>query len=151
MRQTVRFTPKAKLSSLPLNQAASAVVMATMSDSAPMPKTRRPVAMIHKLLVSTVMMEPRKQSTPNMSVERAQSDAVNDDSANNDREDVGEAVSRLEQADVGVGEVKLLDQQVGDWAERVVEVVIAEHGQADENQHQPAVHLAGLRTVSDRQ
>ena len=40
----VRFTPKAKLNSLPLNQRAMAVVTATMSDSAPRPKTRRPAA-----------------------------------------------------------------------------------------------------------
>ena len=44
MRATRRFTPKANPSSLPLNHFASAVVTATISDSAPRPRTKRPAS-----------------------------------------------------------------------------------------------------------
>jgi hypothetical protein len=44
-RAMVRLMPNAKLSSLPLNHLASAVVTATMSGSAPTPSRNRPAAM----------------------------------------------------------------------------------------------------------
>ncbi len=44
-REMVRLSPNARLSSLPLNQRAIAVVTATISDSAPRPNSRRPAAM----------------------------------------------------------------------------------------------------------
>ena len=47
-RQMVRMTPKAKLSSLPLNQRASAATTATFKDSAPMPKMSRPAAITRR-------------------------------------------------------------------------------------------------------
>jgi hypothetical protein len=43
-RAMVRFRPKAKESSFPLNHRARIVVMATIMDSAPSPKIRRPAA-----------------------------------------------------------------------------------------------------------
>src|ERR1700730_14629990 len=63
-RDAVRFNPKAKLSSFPLNQRASAVTTATFSDSAPIPKISRPVAMTDKCPDMTVIAGPIKQSTP---------------------------------------------------------------------------------------
>ena len=52
-RAIVRFTPKAKQSSLPRNHFAMAVVTATMSDSAPRPNTSRPAAI-------TAIVPPRR-------------------------------------------------------------------------------------------
>ena len=56
--------PKAKLSSLPLNHFARAVVTATFSDSAPMPKMRRPAAMSQSCADATVIAGPMTQRTP---------------------------------------------------------------------------------------
>ena len=57
----VRFSPKAKLSSLPLNHLARAVVTATHRDSAPSPSTVLPATMTAKWPTSPVRMEPRRQ------------------------------------------------------------------------------------------
>ena len=46
-RAISRLTPKAKLSSLPLNYFASAVVTATISGSAPIPSTKRAASIDH--------------------------------------------------------------------------------------------------------
>ncbi len=67
-RAIVRFTPKAKLSSLPRNQRAMPTVTATISDSAPIPKISRPAAMTSNSPVAAVTAAPTKQSTPNSSV-----------------------------------------------------------------------------------
>src|SRR6478735_99329 len=80
----------------------------------------------------------------------AQANAVNDEAAYQNGKDVREAVDRLEEADVEIGETQLLFQDVSDRAKRVVGVVAAEHGQADKDQHQPAVKPAGLRTTGLR-
>ena len=91
----VRLIPNAKLSSLPLNHRAMAVVTATMSDSAPSPKIRRPATIDASTRDSTskpkmdpshdtsaarganagrsgqaVTAAPRKQIAPNSRVER---------------------------------------------------------------------------------
>src|ERR1700747_1651828 len=59
-RETVRLIPNAKLSSLPRNHFAIAVVTATMRDSAPMPNTSRPAAMTGNLPARTVKIAPIK-------------------------------------------------------------------------------------------
>ena len=66
----VRLMPNAKDSSLPRNHLAMAVVTATMSDSAPRPKTRRPAAITESLPLSAVRAAPAKQSTPKRRVAR---------------------------------------------------------------------------------
>ncbi len=63
-RAIVRLMPKAKLNSFPLNHRASAAVTATISDSAPMPKMSRPVAISQRCPDATVIAGPIKQSTP---------------------------------------------------------------------------------------
>src|SRR5438270_4463614 len=75
-----------------------------------------------------------------------QANAVNDETAYQDGKDVRETVNGLEEADVEIGETQLLLQDVSDRAKRIVRVIAAEHGQADKDQHQPAVKPAGLRT-----
>src|SRR5512136_1015904 len=52
-RAIVRLIPKAKLSSLPRNHRAMAVVTATISDSAPSPNSRRPATITARVLDST--------------------------------------------------------------------------------------------------
>src|SRR5271166_2471975 len=63
-RQIVRFMPKAKLSSLPLNHRARAAVTATFKDSAPIPKMSRPAAMIQSAPEEAVMAGPSRHKTP---------------------------------------------------------------------------------------
>ena len=67
MRVIVRLIPNAKLSSLPLNHFAMAVVTATISDSAPIPNTNRPIAITQKTGVAAVMMAPIRQMIPKSS------------------------------------------------------------------------------------
>src|SRR5271167_456565 len=69
-RQIVRLMPKAKLSSLPLNQRAKAAVTATISDSAPIPKTSRPTAISQRCPDATVIAGPIKQRTAKIIKER---------------------------------------------------------------------------------
>ena len=57
-RAIVRLTPKAKDSSLPRNHLAIAVVTATMSDSAPSPKTSRPAAITASVPLTAVSAAP---------------------------------------------------------------------------------------------
>ena len=65
----VRFIPNAKLSSLPLNHFATAVVTATIRDSAPSPKTSLPAAMGINVSLSAVMTDPRRQRRAKMNVD----------------------------------------------------------------------------------
>ena len=67
-RAISRLMPKAKLNSFPRNHLAIAVVTATMSDSAPMPKMKRPAAMKKKREVAAVRIAPIRQMTPNKRV-----------------------------------------------------------------------------------
>ena len=67
-RAIVKLTPKAKLSSLPLNHFAMAQVTETISDSAPMPKISRPVAMMASWPDAAVIAAPIRHKTPNSSV-----------------------------------------------------------------------------------
>src|SRR5580704_7687433 len=60
-REIVRLMPNAKLSSLPLNHLAKAVVTATIMDSAPSPKTVRPAIISGALPLAAVMVAPRRQ------------------------------------------------------------------------------------------
>ncbi len=69
-RAMVRLMPKAKLSSLPLNQRAMAQVTATMSDSAPRPKTRRPAAIVTRSPLAAVSAAPALHSTAKIKVAR---------------------------------------------------------------------------------
>src|SRR5438552_18935982 len=65
-RAIIRLMPKAKLSSLPRNHLATAVVTATINDSAPSPNTSRPEAITVSAGEATVMPAPTRQSTPKM-------------------------------------------------------------------------------------
>ena len=67
-RAITRLMPKAKLSSFPRNHLARAVVTETISDSAPMPKMKRPLAMTPKRGVAAVRMAPARQMVPNRRV-----------------------------------------------------------------------------------
>ena len=64
----VRLIPNANDSSLPRNHLAIAVVTATISDSAPRPKIRRPAAIGTSDPQAAVIAAPAKHSTPNSSV-----------------------------------------------------------------------------------
>ena len=81
--------PRAKLSSLPLNHFATPVVMATISDSAPMPKTKRPATIMGKAAPKAVMTAPIRQSTLKIRQRLAGADAVDQDAAEHDGEDIG--------------------------------------------------------------
>jgi hypothetical protein len=67
-RAMVRLMPKAKLSSLPLNHLASAVVTATIIDSAPNPSTVRPAIITTALPLAAVSRAPSKQSVANIAI-----------------------------------------------------------------------------------
>ena len=67
----VRLSPKAKLSSLPLNHLAMAVVTATMSGSAPTPRRKRPAAMTRKSEETAVRTPATVQTAPKSRIERA--------------------------------------------------------------------------------
>jgi hypothetical protein len=74
---------------------------------------------------------------------------VDHDPANQDQDDVGEAVDGVQQADLCVAEVKLALEQVGDRADRVVDVVVPEARERDERHGEQAYVLArgGVRWV----
>ena len=57
--------------------------------------------------------------------------AVDEDSADEYRSDGCDGVEGIEQADVLIGEMKLLLQNVGERLQRVVEIIVAEHGDAE--------------------
>lgn len=57
-RATVKFKPNAKDNSLPLNHRAITVVIATIIDSAPRPKTNLPAAIKNISPVMAVMIAP---------------------------------------------------------------------------------------------
>src|SRR6266478_1750944 len=59
-REIIRLIPNAKLSSFPRNHFATAVVTATIKDSAPRPKISRPAAMKASLPDSTVTIAPNR-------------------------------------------------------------------------------------------
>src|SRR5438045_2134879 len=64
-----RLTAKAKLSSLPLNHLASAVVTATINGSAPIPNTKRAASMVVAEPFISIMTDARKHSTLKMNRE----------------------------------------------------------------------------------
>ena len=51
---------------------------------------------------------------------------------NQDQDDIGEAVDGVEHADRGMGEAALALEEVGDGADGIVDVVVAEEGEGDE-------------------
>ena len=65
--------------------------------------------------------------------------AVHKIAADQYHDHIREAVDALKQSDIGVGETKLLAEQVGDRLNAIVDVVVAEHGHADEHEYKPAV------------
>src|ERR1700675_1337723 len=67
-RAIIRLMPKAKLNSLPRNHLATAVVTATIRDSAPKPKIKRPVAITLSCPDKTVTIDPAKHSVPKMKI-----------------------------------------------------------------------------------
>ena len=60
---------------------------------------------------------------------------IDDDAADQHHDDVREAVDGVERADLRVGEAEQPLQRVGDRADRVVGVVVAEHRDADGDEH----------------
>ena len=74
----------------------------------------------------------------------AHAKAVDEDSANEDGGDGGDGIEGIEQADVLIGEVKLLLEDVGQRLQGVVKIIVAEHGDAEPEKDQPAIELAGL-------
>src|SRR5512146_2453765 len=52
---------------------------------------------------------------------------------------IWKAVDALQQSDIGVGKAELLGKQVSDRRDAVVYVVVAKHGKADQDKHNPAV------------
>ena len=102
----VRLIPKAKLSSLPLNHFARAVVMATISGSEPRPRRKR-AASHHLRSEDTALTIPATvQIAPKRIVDFDRAEAVDDDPAEQQDDDRGDAVDRVERADVGVGEAR---------------------------------------------
>jgi hypothetical protein len=51
-----------------------------------------------------------------------------------------DAVERVQLPDILVGETEIRLEHVGDGGDRVVDVVVGEHRQADDDQYHPAVH-----------
>ncbi len=67
----VRLTPKAKLSSCPLNHFASAVVTATISGSDPIPSRKRDTSITVKSSVTAIITAATVQIEPNSTVDFA--------------------------------------------------------------------------------
>src|ERR1022692_1516364 len=67
-REIIKLIPKAKLSSLPRNHLATAVVTATISDSAPKPKIKRPLAITVRAPDKLVTTAPKKHSVPKIKI-----------------------------------------------------------------------------------
>ena len=67
-RAMLRLTPNAKPSCLPTNHCPMMTVMATIIDSAPRPKIRRPNAISSKMGDSAVMTAPIAQIVAKTSV-----------------------------------------------------------------------------------
>ena len=65
-------------------------------------------------------------------------EAINEYAADQHQENVGNAIDRIQHAQLGVGKTQLLLQCIGKRAHRIVNVVIAKHQHADECQDPPA-------------
>ena len=68
---------------------------------------------------------------------------VDDDAADEHHDDVGKAVDRVERADLRIGEAEQALQRVGHRANGIVDVVVAEHGDTQRDQHGPAPRRGG--------
>jgi hypothetical protein len=74
----------------------------------------------------------------------AHAQAVDENSADEDGGDGGDGIKGIEQADILIGEMKLLLENVSQRLQGVVKIIIAEHGDAEPEKDQPAIELAGL-------
>jgi len=63
---------------------------------------------------------------------------INDYASNQHHEYVRYAIDPLQQPDVLISEMQLAFQHIGERADAVIDVVIAKHGKADEDEHDPA-------------
>ena len=77
-------------------------------------------------------------------------EAIDEDAADQQRRHCRHAVAGIEPSEHGSGVIQLLEEYPLQRIDAVVNVVITEHGQADKDQHQPAVRLARLRTGIDQ-
>ena len=93
-----------------------------------------------------VTTAPTKQMTPNSIVDFFVPMRSMIDAADEHHHDVREAVDRLQEADARVVEA-LLAEQRRQRADAVVHVVVAEHRQADEHEHQPAIEAGRPRAA----
>ena len=71
-------------------------------------------------------------------------DAVNDDSTDQQGEHGSYAVAGIQPGKRGGREAELIDEDSFQRIDAVVNIVVAAHGQADEDQHGPAVEARGL-------
>ena len=135
---------------MPRNHFAIAVVTATMSDSAPEAEHEAPGR--HHRERPAERRQRGAGEAQHAEEERGATgaDAVDDDPADQHHHDVGEGVDGVQQADVRVGEAELRLEDVGQGADRVVDVVVPEHGQADQDEDGPAEGLRAARAGSRR-
>ena len=141
----VRLMPKAKLSSLPLNHLASAVVTATIIDSAPRPSTVLPDDhQSARLPLAAVRTRPEQAKDGERGDRFLGADAVDDDAADQQRRDRGHAVAGIQPAELRGGESEMVDEDSFQRVDAVVDVIIPAHGQADEDQNRPAVGRPGV-------
>ena len=67
-------------------------------------------------------------------------DPVDDHPADQQHDHRRDAVERVQLTDILIREPEIRLEHVGDGGDRVVDVVVGEHRQADDDQHHPAVH-----------
>ena len=75
-------------------------------------------------------------------------DAVDNDPADQERDDSCDAVGGIEPAEGGGGEAQLIDKNAFERVDAVVNVVVAAHGDADENKNGPAIEGGGCGASS---
>ena len=144
-RAIVRLMPKAKLSSLPLEPSRQRRRNCHDQRFRAHPKNEPPGCHQPKMSRCHGDCGPDKTKNPKDHERSSQSDPVNQNPTNDHGEYIGEAINRLEQADVRIRKTQLLLQHVRQRTQRVIHVIIAEHRDAHKNEHHPAVEPGRLR------
>ena len=124
-RAMVRLMPKAKLSSLPRNHLAKAVVTATIIDSAPNPRIALPAIMVPGSPLAAVSTAPSRQRTAKMASAFLVPIRSMMILAEEQGEDGSQAGAGIQPAELHSRETQLFDEDPFQRVDAVIDVVVA--------------------------
>ena len=138
-RAIVRLIPKAKLSSLPLNHFASAVVTATIIDSAPSPSTVRPAIITGALPRNAVSDRPHQAEEGEHRDRLFGANSIDDDAANQQGRNGSDAVTSIQPAKLRGRESEMINEDSFQRVDAVIDVVVPPLRQTDKGENRPPV------------